>query len=187
MAPQRATTTANTSRSAGCTPVYLRYNSGLHTSVNGRELALMLERLVAAWPVPLQRITGGPQHGRAGGALGGAGGAGAWACAGRGWLQDLVFLGTPHHGAPLERAGHGVDCCWPPRRSRRPLPGWASCAAPASPTCGTAMCMAPTGGAATASRSAADHRLPLPLPEGVACCTPWRPRWPASAACWPTG
>jgi pimeloyl-ACP methyl ester carboxylesterase len=24
-------------------------------------------------------------------------------------LDDLVFLGTPHHGAPLERAGHGVD------------------------------------------------------------------------------
>ena len=24
-------------------------------------------------------------------------------------LTDLVFLGTPHHGAPLERAGHWVD------------------------------------------------------------------------------
>jgi hypothetical protein len=24
-------------------------------------------------------------------------------------VDDLVFLGTPHHGAPLERAGHGVD------------------------------------------------------------------------------
>jgi pimeloyl-ACP methyl ester carboxylesterase len=24
-------------------------------------------------------------------------------------LGDLVFLGTPHHGAPLERAGHWVD------------------------------------------------------------------------------
>ena len=26
-----------------------------------------------------------------------------------GQLGDLVFLGTPHHGAPLERAGHWVD------------------------------------------------------------------------------
>lgn len=24
-------------------------------------------------------------------------------------LSDMVFLGTPHHGAPLERAGHWVD------------------------------------------------------------------------------
>ena len=24
-------------------------------------------------------------------------------------LDDLVFLGTPHHGAPLERAGNWVD------------------------------------------------------------------------------
>ena len=28
------------------------------------------------------------------------------------WLKDLgklVFLGTPHHGSPLERGGHGLD------------------------------------------------------------------------------
>jgi hypothetical protein len=34
------------------------------------------------------------------------------AAAGHDWpgrVQRLVCLGTPHHGAPLERAGHGVD------------------------------------------------------------------------------
>ena len=25
------------------------------------------------------------------------------------YLRKLVFLGTPHHGAPLERGGHGLD------------------------------------------------------------------------------
>ncbi len=32
--------------------------------------------------------------------------------AGHGWpknLRKLVFLGTPHHGASLERGGHGLD------------------------------------------------------------------------------
>jgi hypothetical protein len=24
-------------------------------------------------------------------------------------LDDLVFLGTPHHGAPMERVGHAID------------------------------------------------------------------------------
>ena len=31
----------------GYTPVYLRYNSGLHTSQNGHELSALLEQLVA--------------------------------------------------------------------------------------------------------------------------------------------
>jgi hypothetical protein len=26
-----------------------------------------------------------------------------------GKVDDAIFLGTPHHGAPLERAGHGLD------------------------------------------------------------------------------
>ena len=34
------------------TPVYLHYNSGLHTSVNGRQLAGLLEWLLAAWQQP---------------------------------------------------------------------------------------------------------------------------------------
>ena len=93
----------------GCTPVYLRYNSGRHVSQNGRELSQQLERLVAAWPVPLERIT------ILGHSMGGLVARSAIHLAregGQGWpalLRELVFLGTPHHGAPLERAGHGVD------------------------------------------------------------------------------
>jgi pimeloyl-ACP methyl ester carboxylesterase len=93
----------------GCTPVYLRYNSGRHVSQNGRELAAQLERLVTSWPVPLERIT------IVGHSMGGLVARSALHLAreaGHGWpslLRELVFLGTPHHGAPLERAGHGVD------------------------------------------------------------------------------
>ena len=41
----------------GFTPIYLRYNSGLHTSQNGRELALQLEQLLGHWPVPVEEVS----------------------------------------------------------------------------------------------------------------------------------
>ena len=93
----------------GFTPIYLRYNSGLHTSQNGRELASQLEQLIRHWPVPVEEISvlahsmGGliirsaVHYARADGLI---------------WpqrLRNIVFLGTPHHGAPLERAGNIVD------------------------------------------------------------------------------
>ena len=40
----------------GYTPLYLRYNSGLHISINGREFARQLEALLAAWPRPVERL-----------------------------------------------------------------------------------------------------------------------------------
>ena len=40
----------------GCTPIYLRYNTGLHVSENGLSVAALLEELVQAWPVEVQEI-----------------------------------------------------------------------------------------------------------------------------------
>jgi pimeloyl-ACP methyl ester carboxylesterase len=93
----------------GLTPVYLRYNSGRHVSANGRELAARLEELVGSWPAPVQEIA------IVGHSMGGL--VARSAChyarlAGHRWvdrLSALVFLGTPHHGAPLERAGNLLD------------------------------------------------------------------------------
>jgi PGAP1-like protein len=96
-------------RDHGFTPVYLNYNSGLHTSINGRALAGQLEALVDAWPQPLERLV------LLGHSMGGLLLRSAFhyaALAGHRWpalATDLVCLGTPHHGAPLERAGHWVD------------------------------------------------------------------------------
>ena len=96
-------------RDLGYTPVYLHYNSGLHISTNGREFADLLEALVAHWPVPVEELA------IIGHSMGGLLARSAWHygnAAGHDWprhLKKLVFLGTPHHGAPLERGGNWVD------------------------------------------------------------------------------
>ena len=41
---------------AGFTPVYLHYNSGLHISTNGAELAQQIEALLRAWPAPVDEL-----------------------------------------------------------------------------------------------------------------------------------
>lgn len=96
-------------RDLGYTPVYLRYNSGQHVSVNGRAFAAHLEQLIGAWPVPVQRLV---LLGHSMGGLVARSAVHQGQQAGHAWpaqLTDMVFLGTPHHGAPLERAGNWVD------------------------------------------------------------------------------
>jgi hypothetical protein len=97
---------AELARNLGYTPVYLHYNSGQHVSTNGRALTAMLEALVAAWPVPVEELaivahSMGGLVARSAHHYGTVGGH-AW----RRRLRKVVFLGTPHHGAALERGGH---------------------------------------------------------------------------------
>ena len=89
-----------------CTPVEVRYNSGLHISENGRLLAEQLEALVAAWPVEVDEIA------LIGHSMGGLVARSACFHAnedGRAWVRDVrhvISLGTPHMGAPLEQIVH---------------------------------------------------------------------------------
>jgi hypothetical protein len=93
----------------GFQPVYLRYNTGLSVAANGRALTALLERLFADWSGEA------PELAIIGHSMGGL--VARSAChyarrAGHAWprrLKDCVFLGTPHHGAPLERAGYWLD------------------------------------------------------------------------------
>jgi len=85
--------------------IHLHYNSGLSIADNGREFSRLLQALVDAWPVPVQRIAILAHS--MGGLVSRAAIASAQAD-GSPWLHrldTLVSLGTPHLGAPLERAG----------------------------------------------------------------------------------
>jgi pimeloyl-ACP methyl ester carboxylesterase len=87
---------------ARLTPVYVRYNTGLHISANGRSLDELLTQLVEAWPVPITRLT------LIGHSMGGLviRSAAAHGCTnGSPWVplaKRVVYLGSPHLGAPLE-------------------------------------------------------------------------------------
>jgi len=182
-------------RALGCTPVYARYNSGLHTSINGRELAGQLERLVAQWPA-IESIT---VLGHSMGGLLARAAVFYGRQMGHRWpaqLRHLVFLGTPHHGAPLERAGHGVDVLLAASPFTLPFTrlGMLRSAGITDLRHGHVLDddWQGRGRFGTAERRAApssdapprgawrsqgwgqgfhDHRVPLPLPEGVACFT----------------
>jgi pimeloyl-ACP methyl ester carboxylesterase len=93
-------------RDIGCTPVYVRYNSGRHISENGRSLSELMERLLAAWPVDVDEIA------LVGHSMGGLVARSACCHAAEAdadWarlIEHSVSLGTPHMGAPLEQAVH---------------------------------------------------------------------------------
>lgn len=104
----RSDTYADRLAGAGWTPVLLRYNSGLPVAENGVGLASLLQRLVDAWPAPLERLA---LVGHSMGGLVGVAACGVRSDAPAPWLyrlSDLVTLGTPHLGAAMARAAtHG--------------------------------------------------------------------------------
>ncbi len=103
------------------TPIYLHYNTGLHTSTNGQELAGLLEQLVNAWPQPVEDLS---LLAHSMGGLVSRSACHAAEQAGMAWrskLKNIVFLGTPHHGAPLERIGNWIDITLGSNRVTKPF------------------------------------------------------------------
>jgi pimeloyl-ACP methyl ester carboxylesterase len=93
-------------RDLGLTPLFLRYNSGLHVSENGALLAALLEQLLAQWPVPLERLV---LVGHSMGGLVVRSAAQSGGAAGAGWtrrLSHVICIGSPHLGAPLEKGAN---------------------------------------------------------------------------------
>lgn len=82
--------------------IWVRYNTGQRVSTNGRDLGRLLARVVARWPVPVDRVV------LVGHSMGGlvihsallqAAPDAPWA----GLVTDTISLGTPYHGALLEK------------------------------------------------------------------------------------
>ena len=88
----------------GYTPIYLRYNSGLHISDNGQSLSGLLLRLTDLWPVPVDEIV------LVGHSMGGL--VARSAChygeqQRHRWTElarHVVCLGSPHLGSEVEKA-----------------------------------------------------------------------------------
>lgn len=88
------------------TTLTLRYNSGRSIENNGAELASLLEELHRSWPVSIRSI------GLVGFSMGGLVIATAYRtgrAAGHAWVDDLhdvVSIGSPHNGSPVEKLVH---------------------------------------------------------------------------------
>lgn len=90
----------------GVTPFHVRYNSGRHVSQNGRDFALLVERLLEVYPLPVDDIS------LLGHSMGGLVIRSACYYAEElslAWprhARRAFYLGAPHLGSPYEKAGH---------------------------------------------------------------------------------
>ena len=156
-------------RDLAYTPVYLHYNSGLHVSTNGRAFAERLETLVQLWPVPLTELV---IIGHSMGGLVARSACHYGALARHEWvrrLDKLVFVGTPHHGAPLERGGNWVDLLLGASRYSAPLARLGKIRSAGITDLRFGNLLDEDWNKRDRFKRTGDLRLPVPLPQGVAC------------------
>lgn len=112
-------------RGEGWTPLLLRYNSGLRIADNGQTLSDRLTELLAAYPAPIQELA------LIGHSMGGLVARSAVHSATREqapWLaclRQVICLGSPHRGAPLEKIGWAATALLGMTSYTRPFAGLA--------------------------------------------------------------
>ena len=160
---------ATLAQALDATPVYLLYNSGLHVSENGEALAELLEQLVTSWPVPVEELII-VAHSMGGLVARSACHAAetrelAW----RGLLRTMVFLGTPHHGAPMERWGNWFETRLRMSSISAPLARLARLRSAGVTDLRFGNVLEEHWRGHDRFDPETDRRSPVPLPEGVAC------------------
>lgn len=156
-------------RDLGYTAVHLRYNSGLHISTNGRSFATLLEALVEEWPVPLEELS---LVAHSMGGLVSRSACHAAAAASQRWLaklRNLVCLGTPHHGAPLERSGNLLDLALGISSYSAPLARLGKIRSAGVTDLRYGSILDEDWEGRDRFEYTEDRRRPVPLPEGVRC------------------
>jgi hypothetical protein len=151
------------------TPLYVHYNSGVHVSTNGHALAALLEQLVGAWPVPVEELL---LLTHSMGGLVARSACHAGELAGHRWraqLRALVTLGTPHHGAPLERGGNWIDVLLGVSRYSAPLAALGKIRSAGVTDMRFGNVLDEHWQGRDRFAPGRDLRTPLALPAGVAC------------------
>ena len=84
-------------------------------------------------------------------------------------LDRLVFIGTPHHGAPLERGGNWVDALLGSNAYSAPLARLGKIRSAGITDLRFGNLVDEDWNGRDRFQPGGDFRVPLPLPEGVAC------------------
>ena len=155
-------------RDLGLDAIHVVYNSGRHVAANGRSLAELLETFVrdtAAAPGEMAIVA----HSMGGLVVRSA--LVAASRAGQSWpalVRAVVFLGTPHHGAPAERLGNLAQAALGVSPYARPFVrlGKVRSAGITDLRHGSLLDEDRTDADRFASHG--DARVPVPLPRGIA-------------------
>lgn len=156
-------------RDLGFAPAYLHYNTGLHVSTNGAELAHCIEKLVQSYEHSIDNIVIVAHS------MGGLVARSAYhvaetdALQWRSKLRSIVFLGTPHHGSPLERAGNWIDTLLGINRYSAPLSKLGKIRSAGVTDLRYGNVLDEHWQGRDRFEMTGDDRVPLPLPAGVSC------------------
>ncbi|MEN8122623.1 MAG: hypothetical protein ABFS35_19940 [Bacteroidota bacterium] len=154
----------------GYFPIYLHYNTGCHVSLNGREFANLLETFIKKIPQSTELII--IAH-----SMGGL--VSRSACSygkhlEHKWLNQLrkiIFLGTPHHGAPLEQAGNWIDNILEISPYSKPFSRLGKIRSAGITDMRYSNLLDEDWLGRDRFELSKDQRIPIPLPESVQCYT----------------